>query len=96
MRILTALLCGLIGLVFIAAVGLYLQYLSSKPLQQPQTVREKLIEIQRLVGADPDGVIGPETTRLVNEAVEAEEQELFNEYAKPYFDYEFYAQATSY
>jgi len=46
---------------------------------------DKVKELQRLVGCEKiDANIGPETTRLVNSAVEREEKELFNQYAEVY------------
>ena len=48
-------------------------------------VKVKVIELQELVDAEPDGIIGYETMEKVNEAVKAEEKELFNSYAEPFF-----------
>jgi len=46
---------------------------------------DKVKELQALVGCEKiDAKIGPETTRLVNAAVETEERELFNQYAARY------------
>lgn len=52
--------------------------------EKPQTVKEQVMDLQRRVGAVPDGIIGSETMTKVNEAVKAEEREIFNGYAEVY------------
>lgn len=51
-----------------------------------ETVTEKLMDIQRTVGAKVDAEIGPETTLLVNAWVKYEKPEVFNKFARPYFE----------
>jgi len=58
---------------------------SSKPEIEKKLVIEILIELQKRVGASPDGKIGPETTRLVNAQCEMDKPEYHNKLAKPYF-----------
>ena len=53
-------------------------------------IKAKMIEIQRITGCKKlDGKAGPEMIRIVNPIVEAEnkaeEKELFNSYAEPFF-----------
>jgi hypothetical protein len=53
----------------------------AKPQPEPVFVFDKVCELQKMVGAKRDGVIGPETMRLVNEAVLAEEPNYCNYHA---------------
>jgi len=55
------------------------------PEIEKKLVIETLIELQKRVGARPDGKIGPETTRLVNAQCERDKLEYHNKLAKPYF-----------
>lgn len=57
---------------------------SPKPKPQKKLTIEVLIELQEMVGARPDGVIGPETKRLVNAQCKIEKPEYFNNLAAPY------------
>ena len=40
---------------------------------------------QRMIGAKPDGIPGPETIRKWKEALEKQDKILFNQYANEYF-----------
>ena len=54
-------------------------------LQQKVWIYDKVIELQKLVGAKQDGKIGIESMTKINGAVKAEEPNRFNFYAEPYF-----------
>ena len=72
----------LFGFVIVFGTGFAIQYWQTK---LPESVTEQMMAIQEQVGCESiDGVIGPETTRLVNARVEAEQEELFNGYAAQY------------
>lgn len=71
--------------VFFAAMRFGVRIQKQQYIPPYQTFREQVKTLQQRVGCSKiDGVIGPETTRLVNQAVKAEEPNLFNEYAEKY------------
>lgn len=84
----TNLLKILLGFLFGFMVAFCCTLLAFLLLQkQPpyQTAREQLMALQGRVGCSKvDGVIGPETTMLVNQAVKDEERDLFDSFAEKF------------
>lgn len=85
----TNLLKILLGFLFCFMVGFCWTLLAFPLLLQKQppyqTAREQLMALQGRVGCSKvDGVIGPETTTLVNQAVKDEERDLFDSFAEKF------------
>ena len=51
---------------------------------EPPLVIELVMDIQEAVGARPDGVIGPNSTALMNAQTKLDKPLLFDQYAAPF------------
>ena len=79
----------LTGLLLVGGVYAYCYKprLAAEPpeVQAVFGIKDMVKDLQRAVGAEPDGIVGYDTMKKTNEAVKAEDKELFNDYAKPFF-----------
>jgi hypothetical protein len=77
-----------IGIILFASLVFAIGYKlgSFNRESQEKYIYDQVCELQMRVGAKVDGKIGEETIRLVNQAIEGEKQERFNNYTVPYFE----------
>lgn len=86
-NLLNILLWCIVPVVFVAGLWQGLELGTRIQRKQPyQTVREQVMALQGRVGCTMiDAEIGPESIMRINQAVKAEEPNLFNSFAEPYF-----------
>jgi len=82
-------LIGLAGFCIVIALAGFIGWAwrdhRPKPARPSTRIIDQVKNIQRQVGCSKvDGIIGPETTYLVNITVKNEQQKFFNEYAARY------------
>ena len=78
-----------IGLAVVFLVGVFVrqrqQIIDLRANQRADTIAGQMMDVQVAVGCKMvDGIIGGETTRLVNAAVKLEQEVQFNKYAEVY------------